>query len=307
MESDVKQSSMDIFQLAAWAQANRKQLITVAIVIAVIGLGIGLYIWHGNAREAAANDALAAIKPAARMPGVAPLPVPPDAYLKVANDYPSTPAAARALLMAGAGYFEAGKFQDAESLFTRFMQDFADYPLSSQAQFGIAACLEAEGKTNEAATHYKEFRERHPTDSSWPQATSALARLYDEQGKPDQALKLYQELVNKRNNDTWSQEAPYLMNELMQKHPELRPKPAPAPAPAASQLMLPPPTQRPAPTVSGTNSAQIIERLRSALEVAGTNSNGTPQLATNRPALVIPPPTGQAPGSGVPPLITNKP
>ncbi|HWY78382.1 MAG TPA: tetratricopeptide repeat protein [Verrucomicrobiae bacterium] len=291
MESDAKQSSMDIFQLVAWAQANRKQLIGVAIAIAVIGLGIGLYIWHGNARDASANDALAAIKPAARMPGVAPLMPPPDAYLKVANDYPGTPSGARALLMAAAGLFEDGKFKDAEALFTRFMQDYPEFPLSTQAQIGIAASLEAQGKTNEAATHYKEFRERHPSDSSWTQATSALARLYNEQGKPDQALKLYQELVNKRNNDTWSQEAPFLMHEILEKHPELQPKPTPPPAPAATQLMMPPTTP-------------------STLTVTGTNSGRAPQLTTNRPSLAIPPPTGQspgAPGSGVPLMITNKP
>ncbi len=282
MDSDVKQS-VDVFQLAAWVHANRKRLIAIAVAAAVVGLSIGIYIWHGNQREESANEALAAVKPAIRAPGLPMTPPPADAYLKVANEYPSTAAGARALLVGATAQFDAGNFKEAEATFQRFLQDYPDYPLSSQAQIGVAASLEAQGKTAEAATHYKEFRERHASDSAMPQATSALARLYEAQGKPDQALKLYEELASKRNNDTWSQEAPIQVQELLTKHPELKPKPAPAPeatVPAVKSL------------------------IQSAIAAGSTSA--PPRGATSAPVM-IPAPATPKPGSGIPLMITNKP
>src|SRR3954451_19026008 len=80
MESDVTQSA-DIYNLVAWAHANRKRLITIAVVVAVVGLAIGLYVWNNNRRETQANDALSALRPQSHGQGVQPTPVPAEAYL----------------------------------------------------------------------------------------------------------------------------------------------------------------------------------------------------------------------------------
>jgi tetratricopeptide (TPR) repeat protein len=253
-----------------------------AIAAALVGLGIGLYIWHGNQRQEAASAALLAIRPPA--PGV---PEPPGgaagAYMNVANEYTGTPAGARALLMAGAALFDTGKFKEAETQFQRFLGDYSENPLASQAQLGVAASLEAEGKTAEAAARYKEFRERRSQDSGFAQATSALARLYEVQGKPDQALKLYQELASKYQktaNDSWSAEAGIQAQELLAKHPELRPKPTPPPAPTPAPLPMP--MQMPPAT------------------------SAVPGKTTSPPLMVLPPPAPKS-GTGTPLIITNKP
>ena len=94
----------------------------------------------------------------------------------MANDYPGTTAAARALLTAAGMLFDAGKFKEAQDQFEKCLRDYSDFPLVNQASLGIAACLEAQGKTADAAARYDDYIKRHGSDSTIQQAKSALAR-----------------------------------------------------------------------------------------------------------------------------------
>ena len=226
MDSEATQSA-DFYKLVAWLHKNQKQVLVAAVAVLLVGGGIFAYTAISKQKEISAGEALSDLRPPRTAPGTQPTPVSPDAYLKVAADHPGTSGGARALLMAAGAFFEAGKFKDAQTQFQRFVADYPENPLVTQARIGVAASLEAQGEAAQATAKYQEIISQHPNDSVAPQAKSALARLYVAQGKNAEAFKLYEELAKTGNNDTWSAEAAIQAEELMAKHPELKPAPTP--------------------------------------------------------------------------------
>lgn len=220
MDNDNKQHGGDFYALVAWADANRKQLMwTVGLVVAA-GLLAGVYFLHKQGREESANAAFCALKLPHSERNVL-TSADADQFVQVANNYPGTSGAARALLVAGGIYYELGQFPQAQQTFERMLAENGDYPLASKAALGVAASLEAQGKTSEAAAHYEELV-RGSADANWPQAKSALARIYTEENHPDRAFQLYREMLQANSGDSWTMEARVQATELLEKYPALR-------------------------------------------------------------------------------------
>jgi predicted negative regulator of RcsB-dependent stress response len=219
--------SADIYGLVAWANENRKRLLVALAILAAVGVITGVYFWHSNYQTDSAAAALDRIMGSD-----------PAQFIEVANQYPTTTSAARALLIAGQLQFAAGKYDQAQATFQRFMAEHSDYGLVNQGAVGVAACLEAQGKAAEAAARYEEIS-RRPQDSTTIQAQAALARLYVVQGKNDQALRQYAALLQGGVNDSWHNEARVEVQDLLLKHPELRQKLAPPPAAAPGAMRDP--------------------------------------------------------------------
>ncbi|EEF58276.1 tetratricopeptide repeat protein [Pedosphaera parvula] len=252
MDSEATQST-DLIKLVDWLHKNQKQLIGFVLAIAVIGGGIAFYVANKNRQEVKAGEALSELRPSRATPGTQAPSVPPDAYLKVANEHPGTSAGGQALLLAGGALFEAGKFKEAQAQFDRFLGEHGDSALASQARIGVAASLEAQGEDAQAAAKYQALISSQPNDSVIPQAKSALARLYEKQGKYADALRLYQELTKQGNNDSWSAEAGIQIEELLAKHPELRPVAPVAPTSPMIPKSLPVSTNFAKPANNTTN------------------------------------------------------
>lgn len=232
MDNEVKHTT-ELYRLVAWAYAKRKELIGISAAVVVIGAAIGIYVWHKNYNETSAAEALSNLKSPASLENITASAA--DPYIKLADEYQGTSAAARALLTAGGILFDAGKFKEAQEQFEKLLGTYPDFPLADEASLGVAASLEAQGKLAEAATHYDDFIKRHTGDSALPEAKSALARLYVEQNKPDKAFELYTELARANNADSWSAEAGIQAEELVQKYPGLRKPVATSPPPGTSQ------------------------------------------------------------------------
>src|SRR5689334_22128820 len=103
MEKSVKQSA-DLMNVIAWAHANRQRLILVVAILAAVGCVAGYVIWNKNHREEVANGALAMLTPPTEIQMAKPADAEP--YLRVANEYSGTTAAARAQLIAGELLFD---------------------------------------------------------------------------------------------------------------------------------------------------------------------------------------------------------
>jgi tetratricopeptide (TPR) repeat protein len=240
----------DVYELLAWFYSNRKQVITVLTVVAVVAAGIGIYVMQKNHREEVAAAALGDIRPPASMQDDALL-TSAAPYLKVAENYAGTRAAERALILAGGILFDAGKFDDSRAAFDRFMSQYSSSPFAAQALLGVAASLEAQGKTADAAARYEDLVRHHGSDSSTVQAKSALARCYVALNKPEQALAIYEELTKAKGNDTWSSEAQIQAHELIVKFPNLVKPKTPALLPTASvPAVKPAATSAPAATTN---------------------------------------------------------
>jgi TolA-binding protein len=153
----------------------------------------------------------------------------PEAYLRVAANFPKSSAAAQAVLLAAGNLFVEGKFTEAQAQFENFIRQYRESPFIGQALFGAAACLEAQSKTEQALTAYKDLVARHSKESVIPQARFALARLYEAQGKPELARDLFEQVEHENPYSSLGSEAGMRLEDLNSKYP----KPAPTPVSSA--------------------------------------------------------------------------
>jgi TolA-binding protein len=216
MADDVTQSAM-FYKSWAWVHTHQKQLLWGAGFVVVVGCIAGFLLWQQGQKQIVASEALAKLTShtAANAPVES-----PEALLKIAADYPDTGAAGRALLLAGAKFFDAGKYPDARAQFEKFLSQYRSSIFAGQALFGVAVSLDAEGKTNEAITAYKDIAERHPSENIAAPANLALARLYEAQGKLEQARDCYEQLAQARYGSLGS-DAAMSLQDLIIKHPGL--------------------------------------------------------------------------------------
>jgi len=228
-----------------WFQENQKQIIWGTVAVVVIGFGVSFYQWKKHDTEKSASAALSVVE-AQRILLGGNRNESAEAYLKVANEHAGTKAAARALLLAGGAYFVQGSYTEAQAQFQKFLTQYPDSQLRSQASLGVATCLDALGKSDEAAVAYKSVVDRHAGEPVQAPAKFALARIYESQGKLDQAQRLYEELTREAGGS--------MANEAGLKAGELRAKlPAPAPLTASPSVpsLIPTPST---PSVTSTNA-----------------------------------------------------
>jgi predicted negative regulator of RcsB-dependent stress response len=226
MQSDAAQLTMQD-RLLAWFENNKQAVIRFGVSAVIVGFVAGFWFWRHNARETTANAALSQILGGSRTGNA-----PADntaALLKLSADFPKTPAAERALLIAAGDLFAAGKYPEARSQFDAFLRDYGSSAYSVQALFGIAACLDAQGKTDEAIAAYKSIVEHHQGENVALQSKLALGRLYETRNKLELARDQYMELVHSGASGIVANEAGMRLEELISTHPALAPaKPAAA-------------------------------------------------------------------------------
>lgn len=237
MDSDVTQSAF-FYNLLDWGEAHKKHLLIGLIAAVVVGLGITFYFVHQSQVQDDANNALS--KVLVRTSPNSPEPT-PEAFMRVANDYPNTDGGKRALLLAASEFFTLGKYDEARAKFQGFLQEHPDSPFAGQAALGIASCMEAQGKIDDAMNAYRNAADRYQTPNVAPQARLALARLYQTQGKLMETRNQLEEIV-KNYPPPVASDARNQLEQLMMNHPELMPaNPQPQAPPSA-------PPSRPAPT-----------------------------------------------------------
>ncbi len=240
MSSETTEKSAAL-EFLAWLEVNKKRVIIVAAVILVVGTAVATYRWHVADRELAANTALLKAQRTLERTTAKQAPS-PDAFLRVAVDYPGTGAAGRARLLAAEAYFVAGKYTEARQQFETFLREAGGSPFAPTAAYGVAACLDAEAKTNEAVAAYQGVIASYAGSAVASQARWELGGLYEAQHNPAQAFRLYTELAGPGQQSAWSMEAAMRREELLRRHPELAPTNPPAltplPAPAAGTGLL---------------------------------------------------------------------
>jgi TolA-binding protein len=216
MESNIAHTGQ-WYSVLGWLDKNRNQLIGA---VAVVLLAAGVW-WYAKCardqKEVAAGESLSAVMLAANQ-----TPVTAAALLKVAKDNAGTGAGGRALLAAAGQQFADGKPDDSLASFRSFLAEYDGSPLIPEAKLGVAACLQAQGKNAEAVAAYKEVVDRFGSANTVTPAKYALARIYESEGKLEQARDYYLELA-RNSQSVLGSEAINRLNDLIQKHPNLRP------------------------------------------------------------------------------------
>ncbi|MBI4661644.1 MAG: tetratricopeptide repeat protein [Verrucomicrobia bacterium] len=261
--------STSFYEFWAWLEQNKKRLIYVAVALVVVGSIIAVYRWNKAQTELAASDALLQLRPPLGSQDKTSVPE-AASYLKVANSFPSTTAAQRALLLAAGALFNEGKYQEARGQFESFLQRYEAHPLAVTAAYGKAASLEAEGRQEEALRAYQDVVTRHSRAALLDDAKLALARLYEAAKQPQLALQMYEEITRTNLMSARSTEAMRRKDNLIARHPELAKTNTLAASPPLGVSSAPTNLPTPASTVMSSNppAAQVNPTQPAATNIA---------------------------------------
>jgi predicted negative regulator of RcsB-dependent stress response len=181
-----------IYQLWPWLEANKVRLAVVGAAIIIVA---GVYYFvtsQHEQREIAAGEALtqALIEPSRTLAESA------NALIKVAESYTGTEAAKRATLQAGASFFAARQYTEAQTQFQKFLDGGGSGPLAATAELGLGASLEAQGKLDPAVTAYQRVISSYPGTVSDLPAYCGLGRIAEAQGHLQDALNDYTDALH---------------------------------------------------------------------------------------------------------------
>lgn len=219
------------FKLVPALVANKNRIIGGLVAVVAVILLVLFLSWQKDQKEVNAGQVFSQLWVSAQT-GAAPATL-AGQYLKIAEDYPNTQTAQRALLQGAAILFAAGNYADALTQFQKFADAYPNSTLLSTAMLGIASSLEAQGKADGAQDAYHKVLNTYTDPVSQLTAKFALARIDEQQGKPADALRYYQEIAHAAPNSALGQQANLKAVELA----AMLPKAPSAPAPVAKAPM----------------------------------------------------------------------
>lgn len=237
-----------LYEFLAWLELNKKRVVAAGVAGLLAIVAAYIYSWNRAQTELEASSALLRLRvsPEAGEGGTA---ASSTDFLKVANQFPSTAAAERAILLAAGNLFSAGKYPEAQAEFDRFIARHGRSQLAPIAALGVAASLDAQDKLEAAATAYQNVATRYPEDAVVGQAKLAAAAIYETQNQLDTAMRLYDEVAKPAAFGGAAMQAMMRKQRLLEKHPELEKTNAPAlaipPVIEATNLDLTPPDGAP--------------------------------------------------------------
>ena len=214
-------------KLWAWFETNKKPVMGFTVLAVLVGVIVYFVLLQQEEKATAASDSLSSVL-VSQLTGTGTRPETAEsaeALLKVAGAYPKSTAATRALLLAGADFFAAGKYAEAQAQYEKLTREFPDSPLRPQALLGIAASLDAQGKTDQALAAYKDLTTRQPSASVIPQAKFGEACLYESQQKLELARDLFTEVEREDSFGPLGMQARVRLEDLLAKNPKLVPAP----------------------------------------------------------------------------------
>jgi TolA-binding protein len=218
-------TTLFFLKLWPWIEANKNRLIGGAAIALIAVFMIWFVACQHDSKEIAAGQALTQLAFSSGVPSA-------DAYLQIAEQHPGTVAGRRALLQGAAALFDAGKFNDAQAQFQKFLDANPDGEFSGQAALGVATSLDAQGKTDLATGAYQQVINSGSDATVVSAAKFGLARIEESQGRLNDALVLYQDVASANPGGSLASEATMRLMELRSKLPAA----TSAPTPAASLL-----------------------------------------------------------------------
>lgn len=196
-----------------WARENRKSVVTMTTILAVVILiaVVGAVIY--NRRSDAASDALGAAMQEYQTPIVQPgQQVPPGTktfataldrakaanakFVSCAESYGMVPDGKVCRYFAGLTYMEENQNSQAESALKE-VADSWNHNLSSLAKLALAQLYGQTGRDAQAADLYNQLAAKPSSTVPYGVAQLQLADLYTTEGKTEDAKKIYAQLKDK--------------------------------------------------------------------------------------------------------------
>jgi TolA-binding protein len=123
---------------------------------------------------------------------------------EIVDEYGSTPTGPLALMELARTKFNDGLFDEAEQLYTRFTNKYADHELAAQARLNLVTCREAKGEFSEAHLLYGKFVQEHEGSFLVPSAMLGQARCLEALDRLDEAQIAYEDIIVNYPESEWS-------------------------------------------------------------------------------------------------------
>lgn len=130
-----------------------------------------------------------------------------DNLQTILEDYASTPAGPVALMNLAQQKFIEGSFDEAEALYTQFMEQHGTHQLAAQAELNKILCLEARQEFDAAQTQYAQFVNAQPDSYLAPVALMGKARCLETMNQLSAARQAYEDLLTSYPGSGWAVEA----------------------------------------------------------------------------------------------------
>lgn len=118
--------------------------------------------------------------------------------------YPSSSAAPIALLALASGQYAAGAYDQALSLYGRFLQQYPKYSMAVAAELGKVMCQEARGETEPALAGFVSFITTHPDHFLLPQALMGKGRCLQQLHRAAEAKAVYEDFIAAHPDSEWN-------------------------------------------------------------------------------------------------------
>lgn len=122
----------------------------------------------------------------------------------IVDDYASTPTGPLALMELARDKFNAGQFDEAEELYTRFTKKHSGHELAAQAELNLITCKEAKSQFGEAHLLYGEFAKKHADSFLAPSAKLGQARCLEALNELNEAQIAYEDIIVNYPETSWS-------------------------------------------------------------------------------------------------------
>ncbi|MDA3800547.1 MAG: tetratricopeptide repeat protein [Kiritimatiellae bacterium] len=200
-EHNVSANHDDLTELKKLVNANGKMIIGVVVVVAVLVFGYLYITYNAKKKNAEASELLSVASNVQDLE-------------TLVNDYSSTEAAPLADFALAKAYYEAGRFDEAMSIYSEFEKKFPESHMKTAANVGILFCKEGKGEYAEALTGFDKFISENAENYLIDQVTFAKARCLKQLGKTEEAKVVYETFISSNPDSPWVPNAEMLLEQL---------------------------------------------------------------------------------------------
>jgi len=189
-EKDVHHEEIE--QVKAFLSNNGRTLMAVVLLASVVAGVTILYRGHTKAVQSEVSALFYSAQTA-------------DDLQAIADNYPSSPFSAMALLKLAKMYYDQRDYGVAINKYSDFMLRFPNHEFVTAAVLGEAHCLEEMNETSQALDAYSRFIEKNKDHFLAPQAFDGKARCLKSLGKTDEARIVYENFIVSHPESKWIQ------------------------------------------------------------------------------------------------------
>lgn len=176
--------------IVAWS-TYRGHILGGLVVVLVVGLGAWFFV----------RSSRQSVEEASRMVSTARS---VDDLVNVVRQYPSSPSAPVALIMAAKAYYDQGGYDLAMAQYEEFKQKYPDHEWSEAATLGIVHCMEAMGRLEDALNGYGAFLAAQPGHFLSAEAVMGQGRCLQMLGRNAEARSLYEDFMAANPQSGWT-------------------------------------------------------------------------------------------------------